>query len=112
VTGTWITEAQATDPRYWAEHARSTARFADALEEVGKLSERSFIEVGPGRTLGVLAQQHPARPAARHALFLSSLRHDYENQPDVEFILHSLGRLWLTGTTIAWEELEPASARR
>ncbi|MDO8540963.1 MAG: SDR family NAD(P)-dependent oxidoreductase [Opitutaceae bacterium] len=112
ITGTWITAEQAVDPRYWAEHARSTARFSDALEQVWKLSDRTFIEVGPGRTLGVLAMQHPARPAGRSPLIVSSLRHDYENQPDAEFILNSLGRLWLVGTDIAWGQLEPPAARQ
>lgn len=112
ITGTWITAEQAVDPHYWAEHARSTARFSDALEQMWKLSDRTFIEVGPGRTLGVLALQHPARPAAGSPLIVSSLRHDYENQPDAEFILNSLGRLWLTGASLSLGELEPPAARR
>ena len=65
VTGTWITATQATDPRYWAEHARSTARFSDALGQLWKLPDQVLLEVGPGRTLGVLAMQHPARAPAR-----------------------------------------------
>lgn len=112
VTGTWITGAQAIDPRYWAQHLRSTARFSDALEELWHLPDHLFVEVGPGRTLGVLAMQHPARGPARNPPIVSSLRHDYENQPDAEFILHSLGRLWLTGAPVVWDEFEPASARR
>jgi acyl transferase domain-containing protein len=112
VTGTWITAAQAVDPRYWAEHARSTARFSDALGHLWQMPEHTFVEIGPGRTLGVLAMQHPSRPVGRSPLIVSSLRHDYENQPDVEFILNSLGRLWLVGTTIAWGQFEPPAARR
>ena len=29
VTGTWITDAEATDPTYWARHLRQTVRFSD-----------------------------------------------------------------------------------
>jgi acyl transferase domain-containing protein len=112
VTGTWITAGQATDPRYWAAHAHSTARFSDALEQLWQLPDRTLIELGPGRTLGVLAMQHPARASARNPLIVSSLRHDYENQPDAEFLLSSLGRVWLTGATAALDELEPPAARR
>ncbi len=112
VTGTWITDAQATDPRYWAAHARSTARFSDALEQLWQLPDRTLVEIGPGRTLGVLALQHPARATTRNPLIVSSLRHDYENQPDVEFILTSLGRLWLSGTKVSFEDLEPPAARQ
>jgi len=107
VTGTWITADQATDPLYWAEHARSTARFGDALDALWKLADASFVEVGPGRTLGVLAMQHPTRPVAAKPLAVSSLRHDYENHPDADFILNSVGRLWLEGGEINWDHLAP-----
>lgn len=112
VTGTWITTEQATDPRYWAAHAHSTARFSDALEQLWRLPDRTLIEIGPGRTLGVLAMQHPARAPARTPLVVSSLRHDYENQPDAEFLLGSLGRVWLTGAPVTLDELESPAARR
>src|SRR5581483_10835672 len=29
VTGTWITQSEATSTKYWAQHARETVRFAD-----------------------------------------------------------------------------------
>jgi thioesterase domain-containing protein/malonyl CoA-acyl carrier protein transacylase/acyl carrier protein len=112
VTGTWITEEQALNPFYWVDHAHRTARFSDALEQMWKLSGCLPLEVGPGRTLGVLAMQHPARVAAVNPVTLSSLRHDYENQPDADFILNSVGRLWLAGTEINWEKLDSQPGRR
>ncbi|HKS37108.1 MAG TPA: type I polyketide synthase, partial [Verrucomicrobiae bacterium] len=63
VTGTWITRDQATDPAYWATHANHTARFNDALHELWQFKNPILLEAGPGRTLGVLATQHPDRPA-------------------------------------------------
>ena len=32
VTGTWMTDEEATDPNRWAQHIRSTVRFADELQ--------------------------------------------------------------------------------
>jgi len=112
VTGTWISSEQALDPQYWCEQARRTARFSSALEELWKIPDCLPLEVGPGRTLGVLAMQHPARSAAANATTLSSLRHDYENQPDPEFIFNTVGRLWVAGTEIDWEKLNSNPSRQ
>jgi acyl transferase domain-containing protein len=110
VTGTWITAEQATDPAYWALHATRTARFADALADVWRLENPILLEAGPGRTLGVLAMQHPARRDG--AVSVSTVRHHYENQSDVEFLLHAVGRMWLAGARIDWEGATDGRRRR
>ena len=112
VTGTWITPEQACDPKYWGDHVRCTARFSDALEQLWKIPDCLPLEIGPGRTLGVLAMQHPGRASARNALTLSSLRHHYENESDLAFLLSTVGKLWLAGTEIDWEKLDSRSDRR
>ncbi len=112
VTGTWITPEQACDPNYWADHARRTARFSNALEQLWKIPGCLPLEIGPGRTLGALAMQHPARNAVEGAQVLSSLRHDYENESDPDFILNSLGKLWVAGIEIDWEKLDSRTNRR
>jgi hypothetical protein len=66
VTGTWISSAEATDPAYWARHANHSARFTDALHHMWQLKNAILLEAGPGRTLGVLAMQHPDRNNARN----------------------------------------------
>ena len=110
VTGTWITAAQATDPVYWAQHATRTARFADALEDLWRLDNPLLLESGPGRTLGVLAMQHPARREG--AVTVSAIRHVYENQSDVEFLLHAVGRMWVAGAAIDWDGAPGGRKRR
>src|SRR5207245_2013931 len=96
VTGTWITKSHAASPAYWAMHATRTARFGDALQELWKFKNPILLEAGPGRTLGVLAMQHPDRNGG-DPVVVSSIRHDYENQSDVEFLWHAIARLWLSG---------------
>ncbi len=112
VTGTWITPAQACDPNYWADHVRRTARFSNALEQLWKIPDCLPLEVGPGRTLGVLAMQHPSRTAVKNAFTLSSLRHDYENESDPDFLLNTVGKLWLAGVEINWGNLDSRPNRR
>ncbi|MGK5094321.1 beta-ketoacyl synthase N-terminal-like domain-containing protein [Deltaproteobacteria bacterium TL4] len=100
VTGTWITEAEATDPHYWATHLRQTVRFAEGLEVLFRTPEHLLLEVGPGRTLNTLAKQHPNK--ATEQVVLTSVRHPQENQSDVAFLLTTLGKLWLAGVKIDW----------
>ncbi|HSC29466.1 MAG TPA: type I polyketide synthase, partial [Vicinamibacterales bacterium] len=112
VTGTWITPAEATDPAYWAMHANHTARFNDALRELWRFENPVLLEAGPGRTLGVLAMQHPDRRRARDPVAVASLRHHYENRPDGECLWESIGRLWLAGAAIKWENAHRDARRR
>ena len=112
VTGTWITAGDATSPAYWAKHACRTARFSDALRELWQFKDPVLLEAGPGRTLAVLAMQHPGRSAGGNAVTVSSIRPDYENQSDVEFLLHAVGRLWLSGAEIRLDALRCDRRRR
>jgi acyl transferase domain-containing protein len=105
VTGNWIARGEATNPAYWAKHANHTARFNDALHHMWQLQNPILLEAGPGHTLGVLAMQHPERRNAEHSVVLSSLRGYYERQSDVEFLLQSIGKLWLLGAEVNWEHL-------
>ncbi|MBO3459441.1 acyltransferase domain-containing protein [Aetokthonos hydrillicola Thurmond2011] len=98
VSGTWITETQVTNPNYWARHMRQTVRFSEGLEEIFQQPNPILLEVGPGRTLSAMATQHPKR-SSRHSI-LSSLRHPYEKESDVRFLLNTLGQMWLEGLQI------------
>ncbi|MDQ1592735.1 MAG: hypothetical protein QOG71_3362 [Pyrinomonadaceae bacterium] len=95
VTGTWITDAQATDPLYWSQHLRQTVRFADGVGTLLKEPELILLEVGPGRTLGALAKQHPSKTAGH--VVASSLRHPASPESDAVSLLNALGQLWLAG---------------
>ncbi|MEJ6480683.1 aminotransferase class III-fold pyridoxal phosphate-dependent enzyme [Nostoc punctiforme UO1] len=100
VTGTWITPAQATDPKYWVRHLRQTVRFSEAIAELLQQPKQILLEVGPGRTLSTLANKQKAA----QQVILSSLRHPQNQQSDVAFLLNTLGRLWLEGINVDWSE--------
>jgi amino acid adenylation domain-containing protein len=110
VTGTWITAREATDPRYWARHLCQTVQFADALRELFRESDRLVLEVGPGQALSVLARQHPERHDDQ--IVLSSLRDEFDPQPDAAALRTTLGRLWLAGARVNWSGYARHERRR
>ena len=58
VTGSWMTDQDATDPGYWARHVRSTVRFNEGLREALKKPNSVLLEVGPGKVLSELARRN------------------------------------------------------
>jgi malonyl CoA-acyl carrier protein transacylase len=104
VTGDWVTASQATEPSYWIKHATHTARFSDGLRRMWQLHNPALIECGPGKTLNVLAAQHPDRKGTlRSAIW--SMRQRYENERDDQVLLAAIGKVWLAGGPIAGERL-------
>jgi acyl transferase domain-containing protein/acyl carrier protein len=100
VRGTWITAEEATNPDYWVKHLRQTVRFSDGISQLLETPHRILLEVGAGRTLCTLVQQHSTQ--ARDQVVLPSLRHPKDQTSDVGFLFNILGRLWLAGVAIDW----------
>jgi amino acid adenylation domain-containing protein len=100
LTGTWITAAEATDPAYWGRHLRGAVRFADGVAALFSEDGLALLEVGPGRTLGKLAKQHPGRPAG--AAVLASLPDAAEARSGAELAASALGELWAAGASVDW----------
>lgn len=101
LTGSYITNEEATDPEYWGRHLRQAVRFSDGIRVLFDHPGRILLEVGPGRTLASLASSHPDRGADRTVL--SSMPHPKEREKHaLEFLLLSLGRLWLKGVKVDW----------
>ena len=100
VSGTWITEEEATSHDYWARHLRNTVRFSDCLKDLFREPNRVLMEVGPGNVLNILANQHPAMEKSH--VILSSMRHPKVQQSDSAFIMDTLCALWRSGVQIDW----------
>lgn len=100
LTGTWVKPEDVVKPEYWVRHLRQTVRFADGMAELMNEPSRVLLEVGPGNALSSLARQHPNKPT--NAVILSSLRHPRETDPDMQFMLTTLGRLWASGCNPDW----------
>ncbi|HET7233247.1 MAG TPA: acyltransferase domain-containing protein, partial [Longimicrobium sp.] len=112
VTGTWITDSEATDPGYWTRHMLGTVRFAEGVGELLKEPGRVLLEVGPGQTLGTFVRQRPGEGEEQPAAIIPSLRHAYDRRPDQAVLLEALGRLWLAGVTPDWAAFRGTERRR
>ncbi len=111
VTGTWIEDAEATDPGYWARHLRRPVRFADGVAELWRMRDVVLVEVGPGRALTSAAVKHPASRTVADRVVLPSLPDAFSNDEPRAVLLRALGGLWLAGAAPHWTALHESGAR-
>ncbi len=104
LTGTWLTDAQAMDPIYYANHIRHAVRFSDGIQEITREIKPDFLEVGPGQTLKSLVKQHSFE--GRDPAVLHSLPGAADKQSDSRVILGTLGFLWCNGKSIDWTRFQ------
>ena len=99
VSGTWMTDAQATDPHYWAKHLRDTVRFSDALDTIFSLGNPLLLEVGPGHVMATLARQQAGKKPIPVLAGIADL-------PDwkaaCRSVLNTLGLLYQNGIDPDW----------
>ncbi|HSU14719.1 type I polyketide synthase [Longimicrobium sp.] len=112
VTGTWITDAEATDPEYWTRHMLGTVRFADGVGELLREPGRVLLEVGPGQTLSTFVRQRPGDGEEAPVAVIPSMRHAFDRRPDQGVLLEALGRLWLAGVKPDWTAFRGPERRR
>ncbi|GAA2715013.1 SDR family NAD(P)-dependent oxidoreductase [Micromonospora olivasterospora] len=102
VSGTWITDAQATDPAYWAAHLRQPVRFGDCVATLLAEGTWALVECGPGRQLANLARMQVAKgsPQQRALVPLGSLPGPGEPVGDLATLLTTAGALWCAGVGV------------
>ncbi len=110
VTGAPISAAEATDPAYWSRHLRQTVRFDDGVQALLQQPAQVLLEMGPGQTLTALTKQHPAYTAEH--IVLAALRQPHQQQSDMAVLLGALGRLWVAGVAIDWDQFYAHERRR
>ncbi|MEU5420325.1 type I polyketide synthase [Streptomyces sp. NPDC020799] len=94
VTGTWITDEQATSRKHWIDHTRRTVRFADGIASVWERGNPLLVEIGPGDVLAKLAT---ARLGDEPLVTVATMRHAKAERPDGQVLAEAIGRLWAAG---------------
>ncbi|HZI20305.1 MAG TPA: SDR family NAD(P)-dependent oxidoreductase [Pyrinomonadaceae bacterium] len=111
VTGTWVTEAEAQSPDYWARHLRQTVRFGQGAEELLRDPHHVMLEVGPGETLTSLVRRQGSRADAQR--IIPTLPAPREAQPDAAAsAFAALAKLWAAGVAVDWQALHEGTERR
>jgi len=108
LTGTWITDAQATDPSYWVDHLRGTVRFLDGLRTVCADRPTVLSELGPGHSLSSAARRTDGGPVG----VAPALRHPDHEIDDTGFSLQAYARQWALGADIDLRPLTGPDRRR
>ena len=98
VTGLWLTDTNATDPAYWAQHLRSTVRFSQAAAFAVAQSYKIYLEAGPGTVSTVLIRQQPGTKGIQAIASLDATA----GPTAYHAVLRALGQLWLQGVGIDW----------
>jgi acyl transferase domain-containing protein/acyl carrier protein/NRPS condensation-like uncharacterized protein len=101
LTATFITAAQTMEPGYWIRHLQDTVRFAEGIGELLTIPGSIFVEIGPGRDLGVLLKGH--KNCQPHHRIINLVRHEKEEAADLYYLLNRVGHLWLYGAAIDWK---------
>lgn len=94
LTGTWITDEDATDPAYWARQLRCTVRFADGLAQLAHGGPLVCLELGTKPTLTPITQRQLGAATA-----VCSIRG--QGSETVE-VMEALGAAWCAGVTVDW----------
>jgi acyl transferase domain-containing protein len=107
-TGTWITEAQAVDPVYWARHLRVPVRFDTAIQELCARGHGILIEAGPAGTLPTLVR--PSTEKGVHPIAMMGRAGDAPREQRAT--MSALGQLFVLGVDVDWRAVWMHAQRR
>ncbi|MET1161903.1 MAG: amino acid adenylation domain-containing protein, partial [Pseudoxanthomonas sp.] len=109
VTADWLSDEQARDPDYWAQHLREPVRFAPAVSKLVADTSRLLIEIGPRATLTTLAHQAAVGKRGQ-TVAVASLSDSAESESAA--IATALGKLWTLGVAPDWQAYTAHETRR
>ncbi len=106
-TGTTLSDAEATDPGYWARQLREPVRFTGAVRSALEVSGCHFVEMGPRGSLSTLVRQHE-RVTREKIAVVASLSDSRESE--CAATIAAIGQLWSAG--LALPAVPDAAGRR
>lgn len=112
VSGTWITDEEATSPSYYAKQIRATVRFSDCISSITERFEEEnahalFLEMGPGSALTTFASEVISGTDHLSITTLPGAREETESH---RFTLEAMGKYWASGQFLDWNRFHRGRA--
>ncbi len=106
VTGTWISNEQATSPAYWVRLMSQTVYAVPEAAQISQAGQRALLTIGiGGQSLNALTQQQASNQLESPAEVIPTLSVTQERQSGTTVLIQALGQLWSAGVTIDWQLL-------
>lgn len=110
-TGTWLTDEEATNPKYWSNHLRERVQFKTGIDTLVSNGYNCFLEIGPGVALTTFVKDI-AQDQNFEIIAINTLSNHAKLFPDDYGLLLALGTLWQYGAKISWAALHTEESRR
>lgn len=107
VTGTWLSDKEATDPNYWYKHLRQTVQFSKGIELLLESQHPFFLEIGLGNSLCSFVRANNSHP--EH--IIHTLPNHHQKTTDLYQLLYSLGFMWSHGIPINLKSLSKSGQK-
>ncbi|WP_291440744.1 acyltransferase domain-containing protein, partial [Desulfovibrio sp.] len=104
VTGTLLTDNEATDPEYWVRQMCEPVLLSNEISTLCDTERAVMLEVGPSRKLSAMLRKHPVfrdRPA-----MIPTMPPEQGRTSEVSALLEALGQLWQGGGHADWEKVD------
>ncbi len=110
INGEIITYEEIRKPSYWSRHLRCTVHFLKGIETLQQKGRAVFIELGPGRSLSSYVEDIISLSEEYHVV--NTVRQPRQKVNDQKYLIEKIGRLWLNGIKIDWDNYYINEKRR
>ncbi|MGO4879184.1 amino acid adenylation domain-containing protein [Pedobacter psychrotolerans] len=102
LTGRVVNDQEVGHPGYWVRHLRETVNFSMGIEGILADKDCVLVEVGPGKSLGMLVRSNNMHNADRHKV-VSLSDNMGSGRSSLGHLLEGMGRLWEWGLCVDWQ---------
>ncbi|HVT62446.1 MAG TPA: KR domain-containing protein, partial [Legionellaceae bacterium] len=104
LSGTFITDEQATSASYWAAQLLKPVKFCQGIITLNQSYHNAvYLEVGPGKSLKYFVSQQNIHQTIT---LVKNANEHKKNVSDLEHLYTAIGQLWCYGKNINWSKIQ------